>query len=223
MKKNKFFDTNYFKGNKPRSTLAKKRSIKNKIIAWKLDKNYYDGERLNGYGGFKYDGRWKRFLPKIIKRYKLNSKSKVLDLGCKKGFFLKDLKNLVPGIKVYGVEDHSYPIKNSEKEVKKYLKLAKYYNLPFKRKFFDFVFAFNSIYSQNLGDIIKTLQEIQRVSKKSYVVLASCDTEKERIKFYKWTLIGTTILHKKEWLKLFKIIGYKGDYYFSTSKTLGLK
>ncbi len=85
------------------------------------------------------------------------------------------------------------------------------------------VFAFNSIYSQNLGDVVKTLKEMQRVSKNAYVVLASCDNDKERNEFYKWTLIGTTILYKKEWLKLFKIVGYKGDHFFSTSKSLGLK
>ena len=218
-----FFDTGYFKGNVPRSSLARKRNINNRIIAWGLDKEYYDGKRINGYGGFKYDGRWKKFLPKIIKKYRLNSKSKVLDLGCKKGFFLKDLKDFIPGIKIYGIENHSYPIKNAQKDVKKYLSLSNYHELKFKNKYFDFVFAFNSVYSQNLGDVVKTLKEIERVSKKSYVVLASCNSDKERNDFYKWTLLGTTILHKKEWLKLFKFIGYKGDYYFSTSKTLGLK
>ena len=218
-----FFDTGYFKNSAPRSSLAKKRTIYNKIIAWNLDKKYYDGKRINGYGGFKYDGRWKKFLPKIIKRYKLNSKSKVLDLGCKKGFFLKDLKHLIPGIKVYGIENHPYPIQKAERDIKKNLKLSTYYDLRFKDKYFDFAFAFNSIYSQNLGEIVKTLKEIKRVSKKSYVVLASCSNDEERNKFYKWTLIGTTILHKKEWLKIFKFIGYKGDYYFSTAKTLGLK
>ena len=123
---------------------------------------------------------WKFFLPKIIKRYNLTRKSKVLDLGCKKGFFLKDLMELVPGIKVTGVENHIYPIKKADPKVKKYIKLKNYYDLKYKNNHFDFVFAFNSIYSQNLGDIIKTLKEINRVSKKSYVVLASCENEKER-------------------------------------------
>ena len=219
----KFFDTGYFGKKISRSKIAHKRTIANKIISWGLDKNYYDGERINGYGGYKYDGRWKIFLPKIIKRYKLNNKSKVLDIGCKKGFFLKDLKDLLPGIKIVGIENHKYPLQKAHPKVKRYLKFQQYYNLNYKNKSFDLVFGFNSIYSQNLGDIIKTLKEINRVSKKSYVVLASCNDEKERNKFYKWTLLGTTILHKSEWLKLFKIIGYKGDYYFSTAKSLGLK
>ena len=74
----------------------------------------------------------------------------------------------------------------------------------------------------NLGDVIKSLKEIERVSKKSYIVLASGEDEKERNKFYKWTLIGTSILLQKEWKKLFKNIGFTGDYYFSSAKSLGV-
>ncbi len=215
-------DIGYFnKKLKVRSQVAKKRNIVNKIEAWKLAKEYYDGKRINGYGGFKYDGRWLKLLPKILKRYKLNKNSKFLDLGCKKGFLLKDLNTLVPGIKSYGVENHSYPLKKI-KNLKSKIILSNYYDLPFKNKYFDFVIAFNSIYMQSLGDVIKTLIEINRVSKKSYIVLASGENEKEIYKFYKWTLIGTSIQLKKDWLKLFKKIGYKGDYYFSSSKSLGI-
>ena len=162
----KHLDINYFKKRlKVRSKVAKKRSVINKIKAWELGKEYYDGSRLNGYGGFKYDGRWLKLLPKLIKKYKLTSKSKVLDLGCKKGFLLKDLNILLPGIKSFGVENHSYPLKNSVKCNSKLIE-CEYYNLPFKNKYFDFVIAFNSLYMQNLGDVIKSLKEIERVSKK---------------------------------------------------------
>ena len=218
------FDIGYFKDNKQKSIrkrIALKRSITNKIIAWELNKKYYDGKRENGYGGFKYDGRWKRFLPKIIKKYKLNKKSKVLDLGCKKSFLIKDLREMVPGIKCYGIENHIYPIRKLVKTDKKIV-YSPYNKLKFKRKFFDLVIGFNSIYMQNLGDTIQTLKEIQRVSKNSYVSLASGESNTEISKFYKWTLIGTTILKKKDWIKLFNYIGFKGDYYFSESKKLKL-
>ena len=215
-------DIGYFKKKiKVRSKVAKKRSVINKINAWQLEKKYYDGNRLDGYGGFKYDGRWLKLLPKLIKKYKLTNKSKVLDLGCKKGFLLKDLNILLPGIKSYGVENHPYPLKKSVKCNSKLIE-CQYYNLPFKNKYFDFVIAFNSLYMQNLGDVIKSLREIERVSKKSYVILASGENDNERNKFYRWTLIGTTILLKKEWKKLFKKIKFRGDYYFSSSKSLGV-
>ena len=112
----KHFDIGYFKKPvKVRGKVAKERTVINKIKAWQIGKDYYDGNRLNGYGGFKYDGRWQKMLPKIIKRYKLNNKSRVLDLGCKKGFLLKDLNILLPGIKTYGIENHQYALKKSVK------------------------------------------------------------------------------------------------------------
>lgn len=215
-------DIGYFKKKiKVRSKVAKKRTVINKYNAWQLEKKYYDGNRLDGYGGFKYDGRWKKLLPKLIKRYKLTKKSKVLDLGCKKGFLLKDLNILLPGVKSYGVENHPYPLKKAVKCKSKFIH-SQYYDLPFKNKYFDFVIAFNSLYMQNLGDVIKSLREIQRVSKNSYIVLASGENDSERNKFYRWTLIGTSILLKKEWKILFKKIKFKGDYYFSSAKSLGV-
>ena len=218
----KHFDIGYFKKPvKVRGKVAKERTVLNKIKAWELGKDYYDGNRLNGYGGFKYDGRWLKMLPKIIKKYKLNKNSKVLDLGCKKGFLLKDLNILLPGIKTVGIENHSYALKKSVKCQSKLIQ-SEYYKIPYKNKHFDFVIAFNSLYMYNLGDVIKSLKEIERVSKKSYIVLASGENDKERNKFYKWTLIGTSILLQKEWKKLFRDIGFKGDYYFSSAKSLGV-
>ncbi len=163
----KHFDIGYFKKPiKVRAKVATERTVINKMYAWELGKEYYDGSRLNGYGGFKYDGRWLKLLPKIIKKYKLNKKSKVLDLGCKKGFLLKDLNILLPGIKSYGIENHSYALKHAVKCESKLI-LTDYTKLPFKNKSLDFVIAFNSLYMQNLGDVIKSLKEIERVSKKS--------------------------------------------------------
>ena len=217
------FDIGYFKNKTNRKTISKSRKIKNRFIAWKLDKEYYDGKRENGYGGFRYDGRWKRLLPKLIKKYKLTNKSNVLEIGCKKGFLLQDLKSILPGIKCIGIENHIYPIKKSNKKIKKNLYYKNYYDLSnFKKKQFDLVIAFNSIYMQNLGDIIKTLSEIQRISKKNYISLATYNNKIDRDKFLDWTLIGTTILNQKNWKKIFKLIGYKGDYYFSNAAKLGL-
>ena len=218
----KHIDIGYFKKPvKVRARVAKERTVINKMYAWQLGKEYYDGSRLNGYGGFKYDGRWLKLLPKIIKRYKLKKSSKVLDLGCKKGFLLKDLNILIPGIKSYGIENHLYALKKSIKCNSKLIQ-SEYYSIPFKDKYFDFVIAFNSLYMYNLGDVIKSLREIERVSKKSYIVLASGENNEERNRFYKWTLIGTSILLKKEWKTLFKKIKFTGDYYFSSAKSLGV-
>ena len=216
-----FFDPKYFK-KKNKVNRAVKRKLKNKLIAWELEKEYYDGDRNNGYGGFSYDGRWLKLLPDFIKRYKLNNNSKILDLGCKKGFIMKDLKILLPGAKVYGIEDHKYPIKNAEKEIKKNIIFSNYYEIPFKKDYFDLVIGFSSIYKYNFQDVVKTIREINRVSRKSFFTVASYSNRKEKEIFDRWTLLGTTILSKKEWLELFRLLKYKGDYYFTTAKSLNL-
>ena len=58
--------------------------------------------------------------------------------------------------------------------------------------------------------------------KNSFIKDSKKINHKERNRFYKWTLIGTTILLKKEWISLFKKINFNGDYYFSSSKSLGV-
>ena len=198
--------------------------IINKIIAWERGQEYYDGDRLNGYGGFKYDGRWKKILPKFIKKYKLKAGSKVLDVGCKKGFLLHDLKKLVPGIKIYGIEDHIYPLKNSMKSVKKNLKFAEYFKLPYKKNFFDTVFAFHCIYRLNFGDTIKAIKEINRVTKKnSYITLGAFNDLKGKNLYDQWGILSTSHLHVKDWKKVLSYVKYKGDYSFTTPESLGLK
>ena len=199
-----------------------KRSIKNKFHAWKLSNQYYDGHRNNGYGGFKYDGRWLKILPKIIKKYKIKENAKILDLGCKKGFIMKDFKILLPNCEVWGIEDHKYPIINAEKEIKSKIIKSKYYDIPFEDNYFDFTIGFSSIYRYNFYDLVETIKEIKRVSKKSFITLGAYSNEKNRVIFNKWSLLGTTILHEKEWIELFKLLKFSGDYYFTTANKLNL-
>ena len=40
----------------------------------KFDKEYFDGTRDQGYGGYSYDGRWVKVAKKINKLYDLNKK-----------------------------------------------------------------------------------------------------------------------------------------------------
>jgi SAM-dependent methyltransferase len=217
------FDIGYPHSKVTRVLREGSRPIKNKIIAWGLDKEYYDGQRGNGYGGFRYDGRWAKIMPTIISEYKLDSKSAVLDVGCKKAFFMHDMKEALPGVRVNGVENHPYPIEQAMESVKENIVLCPYEKLPFENNSFDFVIAFASIYMLNFGDVLSALREIQRVGKgKSYVTLGAYRTKEEKELFLEWTLLGTTVLHEDEWLEVFKETGYRGDYFFTSAKSLNL-
>jgi SAM-dependent methyltransferase len=219
----KHFDIGYPHSKSVRILREGSRTIANKIVAWKLDREYYDGARENGYGGFHYDGRWGTIMPSIISEFEINQNSSVLDVGCKKGFFLHDLKQALPGVNIKGVENHPYPIEEAMESVKKDLILCPYEKLPFGDNIFDFVMAFASIYMLNFNGVLNALREIQRVGKgRSYVTLGAYRTKEEKELFLEWTLLGTTVLHEDEWLEVFQETGYTGDYFFSSAASLHL-
>jgi len=211
---------------KPRYVTENQRTIDHRIVASKRGKDFFDGDRNFGYGGFKYDGRWKKIADKIIDKYSLNKKSKILQINCEKGFFIYDILNIIPEINVYGIETSEYAYNNSiNSEVKKKIKFVdNYRELNFEDNFFDFILCIGVTYTLNLPDIIKFLNEFVRVGKKnSFINLASYENESDFWLMKNWSLLGTSILKKEEWKKILKYTNYKGDYYFTNSHSLNIK
>jgi len=216
--------SDYPKSQSKRYVSENLRTIKHRIVASYRDKNLYDGSRKYGYGGFVYDGRWKKIAEKICKTYNLNNTSKILQLGCEKGFLLHDIKNIYPKINIKGIDMSKYAIQNSLVSIKKYLKVGQYTKLNFKNNEFDFVLAIGVVYSLNLADAIICLKEIIRVSNgKSFINLSSYKNKNDYWLFKNWTLLGTTLLKEKEWIEVLKHVHYKGHYYFTNAKSLQLK
>ena len=70
-------------------------------IGRKYDFNYWDGSRKYGYGGYKFiEGYWTKVAKKLVKIYRLNNSSKILDVGCGKGFLLYEIKKYYQKLKL---------------------------------------------------------------------------------------------------------------------------
>ena len=69
-----------------------------------------------------YQVNGNQWLKKLIKKYKLNNNSKILDVGCGKSFLLHEIKLILPRIKIIGYEISKYAMRNSTKLIKPYLK-----------------------------------------------------------------------------------------------------
>ena len=207
----------------PRIVGSDIRTIRSRIIASYRGREYYDGDRKNGYGGFKYDGRWKKIADFMCQEYGLGSHSAVLQVGCEKGFLLHDFHEKFSDMKIRGTDISEYAIENSMPSVKKYIQKAPFTDLPFKDHEFDFVIAIGVVYTLNLADAIKCIKEIQRVGKgRSFITLGAFrDGQGERL-FRYWTLLGCTILHADNWVEVLKEAGYTGDYFFNTAEYLNL-
>lgn len=108
---------------------------------------YWDGSRDINYGGYYYDGRWKPVTEKLIKHYKLNNNSKILDVGWCKGFLLHDIESLLPNCEVRGLDVSSYAIDNAEGDIKNFLLESGTSKIPFENNYFDLVVSLNTLYN----------------------------------------------------------------------------
>ena len=214
----------YQKPTTPRLVAASFRTIQRRIKAANRNKSFFDGCRNDGYGGYKYDGRWVPIAEKLIREYKLSGGSNLLHVNCEKGFLIHDIKKKHPGINVFGTETSEYATAMAMESVKGNIFKADPKNLPFPDNYFDCVIAIGVVYNYNLKDSMLALSEISRVTKKcAFVTLASYETETEYFLFKDWTLLGTTILKKHEWIKVLNYVNYRGDYSFTNAKTLNLQ
>ena len=185
-------------------------------LARKFEKDFFDGDRRNGYGGFSYNSRfWQPTIPDFQKQYNLNKGSKILDVGCAKGFMLHDFSEMIPGIEVQGVDISKYAIANCMPSVKEFVQVADARNLPFEDNSFDLVISVTTVHNFDREDCIKALQEIDRVSKKSaFIVVDAYRNDLEKEAMYAWNLTAKTILHVDDWKHLFAAAGYSSDYYW---------
>ncbi len=177
------------------------------------DHRYWDGDRKYGYGGYHYDGRWNAIAKKIIKKYKLNKNSKILDIGCGKGHLVYELKKILDSTKIYGVDISRYALNKCPLEIKKNLKyLDVKKGLKYKKNYFDLVISINLIHNLEINYLKKFISEIVRISKKSYITTESYRNENELFNLQCWALTCESFFSEKEWKWLFKQYGYNRDF-----------
>lgn len=206
----------------PRYVAPGLRTIKNRLLAWERGFDFFDGDRNNGYGGLKYDGRWRPIARDLVAEYKVPENGSILHLGCEKGFLLKDLSLEFPNLKLFGIDDSAYARAHAEPEIQGCIKPGSYTKLPFSDKELDLCVAIGPIYTLNLGDAVKCLREIERTSKRSFITLGAYEDEQDLRLLKYWSLLGTTVLHKSEWIEVLTYAGFSGDYKFVSAKSLNL-
>ena len=184
-------------------------------IAKRYDKEYWDGDRKFGYGGFRYDGRWVKVAEDMAKYYNIKPGDRILDIGCGKGFLLYDFTQVVPGVEVCGVDISRYAIENAKEEVRPFLKVANAADLPFEDNRFDLVLSINTVHNLYCYDMVRALKGMERVSRKhKYLVTESYRNEAEKVNLMYWVLTGECFFSEKEWEWFFQLAGYTGDHSF---------
>ncbi len=184
-------------------------------VARQWGADYWDGPRQYGYGGYKYDGRWRGIAEDIAKHYRLRSGDRVLDVGCGKAFLLHELTQVVPGLQVAGLDISRYGVENAKEEVRPFLKVGNCTSLPFDSGSFDFVFSINTFHNLEIFDLKKAVQEVQRVGRdRKWICVESFRNEREKMNLLYWQLTCYSFYTPQAWAWLYKEFGYTGDYGF---------
>jgi SAM-dependent methyltransferase len=207
---------NYPKSKRDVADRGQSKTEEDRKIASQFGKDFFDGSRSQGYGGFNYMSRfWQPVIPTMQAHFGLSSNSTVLDVGCAKGFMIHDMAELIPGITVKGLDVSEYAIANAIEDMRPHVQVADARKLPFEDNSFDVVISINTIHNLVREECGQALREIERVSKgKSYITVDAYHTDEEKERMFAWNLTAQTIMHVDEWKAFFAEVGYTGEYYW---------
>ena len=182
-------------------------------IAKQFGEMYWDGPREYGYGGYRYDGRWRAVARDIISHFSLRPGMRVLDVGCGKGFLVKDLMLECPGLEAFGLDVSLYALMRCEGDVVGRLHLGSAEKLPFPDGSFDCVLSLNTIHNLPRPRAVRAMREIRRLSgDRAFVQVDSYHTPQQKAVFESWVLTAEFHDYPSGWIELFAEAGYAGDY-----------
>ena len=184
-------------------------------VATQFGEEYWDGTRLQGYGGYRYDGRWRKVADAMIQAYDLKPGMRVLDVGSGKGFLLHDFKEACPGLELHGLEYSKYAIDKTMESVRSNITHGTAASLPWPDDYFDLVVSITTLHNLYNYDLWDALREMERVSKRhKYVCVEAYRNEKEKVNLMYWQLTCRIFHTPAEWEAEFKLTDYTGDYEF---------
>ena len=196
-----------------RVTQRDKAEVAELALQWGYD--YWDGSRETGYGGYRYDGRWRKVADAMIAAYGIRPGMRILDVGAGKGFLLHDFLEAVPGVEVHGIDISRYGIEHSIESVKEKIVEGTAAKLPFNDKYFDLVISINTLHNLYIDELFSALKEIERVGRAGkYICVETYRNEREKMNLMYWQLTCRAFHTPREWEWIFGKTGYTGDHEF---------
>lgn len=183
-------------------------------VSKKYDRDYWDGNRRYGYGGYRYiAGRWKPVAEALISRYGLDNHSSVLDVGCGKGFLLYEMQLLLPGARLVGFDVSQYGLDSQHPDFRGELFVHRAQDpYPFEVDEFELVISLGVLHNLRLPELATAIPEIERVGKRKFVMTESYRNEDEMFNLECWALTAESLLDDGEWQWLLNHNGYTGDF-----------
>ncbi|MCB1136395.1 MAG: class I SAM-dependent methyltransferase [Chlamydiia bacterium] len=185
-------------------------TIRAEVRSTNFDGRYWDDPKYPGHGGYYYDGRWKGPAEQLIQHYGLTDNSRVLEIGCGKGYLLYELQCQIPGLSICGIDISDYAIQHAKKEVRPFLQLRDARDLPFQDLSFDLVIALATVYMLDEQGCRQAIREMERVGRRKLIQTVTYRNEAEKQQMQSCD-VGSVHKSLNEWEDLYQLLGYTGD------------
>lgn len=177
--------------------------------------DYFDNEDFGvGYGGYHYDGRYAGSVDKMISHYRLTPESRVLELGCAKGFILFEF--LRRGIAVAGIDISEYAVENALPEVRPFIRQGSCERLEWGDGTFDLVYSKETLPHLTETQLVSAIAEVRRVCRGDDIFLeiqvGNDDRACQLISV--WDETHQTVRSSEWWRRFLMDQGYRGQVCF---------
>ena len=180
----------------------------------RFGEDYFDTPDLGrGYAGYKYDGRFKDTAKRIVDHYGLTIGSKVMEIGCAKGFLLIEFQLL--GMEVEGWDLSEYAVNNAHPDIRERINLGDASEIPTPDNPYDLVIAKEVLSHMPDDSIRKTLRFMQNQSRASFAMVSTVTAASSADVMLRWDPTYKTARTPDQWVELFQDIGYRNDYQLS--------
>ncbi|MBT4490392.1 MAG: class I SAM-dependent methyltransferase, partial [Rhodospirillaceae bacterium] len=135
--------------------------------------------------GYDYDGRYGGAAAAICHHYNLLPGSRILEIGCAKGFLLYEFHRL--GLAVSGLDISDYAVSQAHPDIQRFLCLGDTSSLPYPDDAFDLVLAKEILPHVPEGRLPDALAECARVSRGGiYFVVQAVRGDRDREEMAAW-------------------------------------
>jgi SAM-dependent methyltransferase len=195
------------------------RMVDDKVEAMRVAKrygpDYWDGDRRYGYGGYRYDGRWKPVAERLVETYRLRPDASILDVGCGKAHLLLELGRLLPQARLAGFDLSEHGLATAPEEIRPRLfRHDAREPFPFQDGEFDLVLSLGCLHNLRIFHLGQALRELARVGRRQFLLVESYRNEQELFNLQCWALTAESFFDQEEWVWLLEHFGYQGDYEF---------
>ena len=162
-------------------------------------------------------GRWRPLAQTLVDRYGIKAGMSVLDVGCGKGYLLYEFTQIVPGLRVAGIDISRYGVENAKEEVRPFPQGRQCDRpCPIPITISISLVLLGVLHNLPLEEVFRAVSEIERVGRgaSKYLMVEFVPQRTRKGQSLYWQLTCLSFHNPATWAWIYDRCGYTGDHGF---------